>query len=144
MDTNKICICGFFILFIGLIVVILNIYNKEGDISHLSKKFDFDTLEKTYNCPKKILTRLYQIVHFKFNYVYWIFYTLISIVGSVLINYILSQIYNFNITLSSILLTALVIFICMEVPHRFITVHYNKAVEVEGTNLISYLNHKFI
>jgi small subunit ribosomal protein S13 len=58
MDTNKICICGFFILFIGLIVVILNIYNKEGDINHLSKKFDFDTLEKTYNCPKKILTRL--------------------------------------------------------------------------------------
>ena len=63
--------------------------------------------------------------------------------SSVLINYILSQIYNFKISLSSVLVCALVVFITLEVPHRFITVHYNKKVEVEGTCLISHLNNKF-
>ncbi len=144
MDTNKICIIGFFLLFLGLIYVILNIYYKEGDINHMSRGFDYDSMEKKYDSPKKLLTRLYQIVHYKFNYVYWIYYLLISALGSVLINYILSQMYNYKINLASILVGTTIIFLCMEVPHRFITVHYNKAVEVEGTNLISYLNHKFI
>ncbi len=144
MDTNKICVVGFFLLFLGLICVILNIYHKEGDINNLSRQFDYDSMEKKYDCPKKLLTRLYQIVHFKFNYVYWIYYLLISVLGSVLINYILSQMYNYKINLGSIIVGTAIIFLCMEVPQRFVTVHYDKAVEVEGTNLISYLNHKFI
>ena len=143
MDCNNLCLTGFFVLMVGLILIVLNLYHQTGDIGHMSKVLNYCEIEKKYNCPKLILSRLYQILHFKFNYVYWVYFTLLSVLSSVLINYILSQIYNFKISLSSVLVCALVVFITLEVPHRFITVHYNKKVEVEGTSLISHLNNKF-
>ena len=144
MDCNNLCLIGFFILIFGLVLIILKMYNQQGDINHMSKILNYCQMDKKYNCPKLILSRLYQILHFKFNYVYRIYFTLLSVLSSVLINYILSHIYKFKISLSSILVCSLIIFITLEVPHRYITVHHNKSVEIEGTCLISYLNNKFI
>ena len=96
MDCNNLCLTGFFVLMVGLILIVLNLYHQTGDIGHMSKVLNYCEIEKKYNCPKLILSRLYQILHFKFNYVYWVYFTLLSVLSSVLINYILSQIYNFK------------------------------------------------
>jgi uncharacterized membrane protein (DUF373 family) len=144
MDINQICFISFFILVLAMIIAMNNIYNKNGDIKTLTHDFSFNKVNNEFNNKDKILSRIHNLFIYKNNYVYWIYYLVISIISALLLNLIFAEIYKVKISFVAVLSTILLLFIILELPRRFINSHFEKVAEIEGVTLLNMLKERYL
>ena len=121
----------FLIILIGIVMTICK-YSQEGDIlTHMRGCPSTKELKGKYSTSESIVDRLHQLLVYKENYVKWNHILLISLFVSI----VLLHFFKREITISELILVAMLIFFAIDLPNRWIHAHVQSGVIQEATQL---------
>lgn len=124
-----------FLIILGCLISTLLRYSQEGDIGTFTNGAP-QILEMKVKYPERdsVVKRLHNLILYKEGYVKWNKFIIISLFASIVLLYFLRE----EIRISELIIVSCFLFLCIDLPNRWVGAHISKGVIQEATQLYTY------